>query len=69
VIKLSQTVSSEMVLEKLIDTLMRTAIEQAGTNRNDDVLPERSSLTCQVDVCASGFPYCRVRYLTSVTIC
>ncbi len=33
VIKVSQTVSSEMVLEKLIDTLMRTAIEQAGAVR------------------------------------
>jgi GAF domain-containing protein len=33
VIKVSQTVSSEMVLEKLIDSLMRTAIEQAGAER------------------------------------
>ena len=33
VIKVSQTVSSEIVLEKLIDTLMRTAIEQAGAQR------------------------------------
>src|SRR5215475_4173387 len=33
VIKVSQVVSSEMVLEKLIDTLMRTAIEQAGGER------------------------------------
>ena len=33
VIKVSQAVSSEMVLEKLIDTLMRTAIEQAGAER------------------------------------
>jgi PAS domain S-box-containing protein len=33
VIKMSQAVSSEMVLEKLIDTLMRTAIEQAGAAR------------------------------------
>jgi PAS domain S-box-containing protein len=33
VIKLSQTVSSEMVLEKLLDTLMRTAIEHAGAVR------------------------------------
>ena len=30
VIKVSQAVSGEIVLEKLIDTLMRTAIEQAG---------------------------------------
>ena len=33
VIKVSQTVSSEIVLDKLIDTLMRTAIEQAGAER------------------------------------
>jgi PAS domain S-box-containing protein len=33
VIKVSQAVSSEMVLEKLIDTLMRTAIAQAAAER------------------------------------
>jgi PAS domain S-box-containing protein len=33
VIKVSQTISGEMVLDKLIDTLMRTAIEQAGAER------------------------------------
>jgi PAS domain S-box-containing protein len=33
VIKVSQTVSGEMVLEKLIDTLVRTAIEHAGAER------------------------------------
>ena len=33
VIKVSQAVSGEMVLENLIDTLMRTAIEQAGAER------------------------------------
>ena len=33
VIKVSQTVSGEMVLEKLLDTLMRTAIEHAGAER------------------------------------
>jgi len=33
VIKVSQAVSGEIVLEKLIDTLMRTAIEQAGAAR------------------------------------
>jgi PAS domain S-box-containing protein len=33
VIKVSQTVSSEMVLEKLLDTLMHTAIEHAGAER------------------------------------
>jgi PAS domain S-box-containing protein len=33
VIKLSQTISSEMVLERLIETFMRTALEQAGADR------------------------------------
>jgi PAS domain S-box-containing protein len=33
VIKVSQAVSGEIVLEKLIDTLMRTAIEQAGAEQ------------------------------------
>jgi PAS domain S-box-containing protein len=33
VIKVSQAVSSEIVLEKLIDTMMRTAVEQAGAQR------------------------------------
>jgi PAS domain S-box-containing protein len=33
VIKVSEAVSGEMVLEKLVDTLMRTAIEQAGADR------------------------------------
>jgi PAS domain S-box-containing protein len=33
VIKVSQAVSGEIVLEKLIETLMRTAIEQAGAER------------------------------------
>jgi PAS domain S-box-containing protein len=33
VIKVSQTISSEMVLGKLLDTLMRTAIEHAGAER------------------------------------
>jgi PAS domain S-box-containing protein len=33
VIKVSQAVSGEIVLEKLIDTLLRTAVEQAGAER------------------------------------
>jgi PAS domain S-box-containing protein len=33
VIKVSQAVSGEIVLEKMLDTLMRTAIEQAGAER------------------------------------
>jgi PAS domain S-box-containing protein len=39
VIKVSQAVSGEIVLEKLIDTLMRTAIEHAGAERGLLMLP------------------------------
>ena len=39
VIKVSQTVSGEIVLEKLIDTLMREAIEHAGAERGLLILP------------------------------
>ena len=34
VINVSQTVSGEMVLEKLLDTLMRAAVEYAGAERS-----------------------------------
>ncbi len=40
VIKVSQAVSSEIVLEKLLHTLMRTAIEQAGAERGLLVLSQ-----------------------------
>ncbi|WP_460141940.1 trifunctional serine/threonine-protein kinase/ATP-binding protein/sensor histidine kinase [Pseudomonas sp. S2_E01] len=40
VIKVSQAVSSEIVLEKLIDVIMRTAIEQAGAERGVLVLSD-----------------------------
>ena len=39
VIKVSQAVSSEIVLERLLDTLMRTAIEQAGAQRGLLLIP------------------------------
>ncbi|HTJ57913.1 MAG TPA: AAA family ATPase [Devosiaceae bacterium] len=39
VIKISQAISSEIVLEKLIDTLMRTALESAGAERGLLILP------------------------------
>ena len=38
-IKVSEAVSGEIVLEKLIDTLMRTAIEHAGADRGLLILP------------------------------
>jgi PAS domain S-box-containing protein len=39
VIKVSQAISGEIVLEKLIDTIMRTAIEHAGAERGVLILP------------------------------
>jgi signal transduction histidine kinase len=39
VIRVSQAVSGEIVLEKLIDTLMRTAIQHAGAERGLLILP------------------------------
>src|SRR4029077_16921398 len=41
VIKVSQAVSGEMVLEKLIDSLMRAAIEQAGAERGVLIVSRR----------------------------
>ena len=41
VIKVSEAVSGEIVLEKLIDTLMRTAIEHAGAERGLLILATR----------------------------
>ena len=38
VIKVSQAVSGEIVLEKLLETLMRTAIAQAGAERGSLIL-------------------------------
>lgn len=39
VIKVSEAVAGEIVLEKLIDTVMRTALEQAGAERGLLILP------------------------------
>ncbi|MPW23383.1 AAA family ATPase [Paraburkholderia sp. CNPSo 3157] len=40
VIKVSQAISGEIVLEKLINMVMRTAIEQAGADRGLLILPD-----------------------------
>src|SRR5260370_32832606 len=40
VINVSQAVSGEVALDKLLDTLMRTAIEQAGAERGLLILPK-----------------------------
>src|ERR1700754_609493 len=50
VIKVSQAVSGEIVLEKLIDTLMRTAIEHAGAGRGLLILAVGDSYRIEAEV-------------------
>jgi PAS domain S-box-containing protein len=47
-------VSGEMVLEKLIDTLMRTAIEHAGAERGLLILPQGAELRVEAEATTSG---------------
>ncbi len=54
VIKVSQAVSGEMVLEKLIDTLMRTAIEHAGAERGLLILPRGDEHRIEAEAITSG---------------
>jgi PAS domain S-box-containing protein len=42
VVKVSQAVSGEIVLEKLLDTLMRTAVEHAGARRGLLIVPRKT---------------------------
>jgi PAS domain S-box-containing protein len=54
VIKVSQAVSGEIVLEKLIDTLMRTAIEHAGAERGLLILPRGLEQRIEAEAITSG---------------
>jgi PAS domain S-box-containing protein len=54
VVKISQAVSSEMILEKLIDTLMRTAIEHAGAERGLLLLPRDVNQSIEAEAMTSG---------------
>jgi PAS domain S-box-containing protein len=54
VIKVSQAVSGEIVLEMLIDTLMRTAIEQAGAERGLLILPRGAELRIEAEATTGG---------------
>src|SRR5262249_46766042 len=54
VIKVSQAVSSEMDLDKLIDTLMRTAIEHAGAERGLLILRVRDEQRIEAEATTSG---------------
>ena len=53
VIKVSQAVSGEIVLEKLIDTLMRTAIEHAGAERGLLILPRGDEYRIEAEATTS----------------
>ena len=54
IIKVSQALSSEIVLEKLIDTLMRTAIEHAGAERGLLILPRGVEQRVEAEATTSG---------------
>src|SRR5580693_4264141 len=54
VIKVSQAASGEMVLEKLIDRIMRAAIEHAGAERGLLILPRDDELQIEAEVKTSG---------------
>ena len=54
VIKVSEAVSGEMVLEKLIDTLMRKAVEHAGANRGLLILQRGDEYRIEAEVTTSG---------------
>jgi PAS domain S-box-containing protein len=54
VIKVSQAVSSEIVLEKLLDMLMRTAIEQAGAERGLLIVSQEKEQRIAAEAITSG---------------
>lgn len=54
VIKVSQAVAGEIVLEKLIDGLMRAAIEHAGAERGLLILPRANELQIRAEATTSG---------------
>ena len=53
-VKISQAVSDEMDLEKLIDALMRLAMEHAGAERGVLLLPHGDELRQEAEALASG---------------
>jgi PAS domain S-box-containing protein len=54
VIKVSQAVSGDIVLEKLIEMVMRTAIEQAGAERGLLILPEEGEQRITAEATTGG---------------
>jgi predicted ATPase/transcriptional regulator with GAF, ATPase, and Fis domain len=67
VIKVSEAVSGEIVLEKLIDTLMRTAIEHAGAERGLLILPRGEDYRIEAEATTSSDQVNVVLRQTSVT--
>src|SRR5262249_10435867 len=53
-IEVSQALSGEMVLEKLIDKLMRAALRHAGAERGLLIVPRGDELQIQAQAVASG---------------
>ena len=54
VLKVSQAVSGEVVLEKLVETLLRTAIEHAGAQRGLLLVPRSGELLIRAEANISG---------------
>src|SRR4029077_13513458 len=54
VIKVSQAVLGEIVLEKLIDTLLRTALEHGGAARGLIILPRGDELSVAAEASTVG---------------
>jgi len=54
IVKVSHAVSGEIVLEKLVETLLRTAIEHAGAERGLLMLPRGGELSIQAEANISG---------------
>jgi PAS domain S-box-containing protein len=54
VIRVSQAVSGEIVLEKLFDTVMRNAMEHAGADRGLLIFPHRDQLRVKAEAATIG---------------
>ena len=55
VIKMSQAVSGEILLEKLIETLLKTAVEQAGAERGLLVLPDGEQYRIEAEIGSGAY--------------
>jgi PAS domain S-box-containing protein len=54
VIKVSQAVSGDMVVDKLIDSLLRTAMQQAGAERGLLIVPHGDQILIEAEASISG---------------